>query len=599
MTHRTASGLRTWLRPLFPAARFAFTMIACASFAIAGCSQPGTVDPEGVAADVQQTAFRVRTDFDAPLNADHGWGGAVNETATIAVEEPFRLRFELVGSGNDARSRLYRLQYRRNGGNWQDVPVAEFPYSEVEELTPRVSIVSTPAYANGADTSDVLDSAREAFGGGAGIAYPATPPLAPHVDGQTEWEWALVVRRYVDGAVTNDTGDLFEFRLADKRGRPVAASRYAALTVRVPPGLLGGTFVETPGRIGPWQAGNGDLYFLMEPAESYNVLMTVKSDDGGATWREVDGSNRPATGDLEGFASALEGDTIHMLHQVSEKVVYHAFRTSDHATQPDTWAVRDELVAEPPGEPPVQAASISVRSDGSLVAVYAGPEKIRVRTRSPAGTWGTETIVDADASRNLSGPQTVTGPGDHVHLAYTGSDGTAWYRRILADGSLTPRVKVAADLGTTEADSGSILPLVLLPGTNTVAVIYRSGSGELRERRVLDDGSLTDAATVTQRKVVQNAVDSDQAGADAIADGSVIHVLFIEQGSGNIFHTDSGANGSWSEPALLVDGINGQWIRGAPVTFGDGIPRYGFVYDAGSDGGSGPIWYADLPLDGD
>lgn len=573
--------------------------IGGALVAIGGCSQPVPADPGGMAGQARQTAFRVRTDFDAPLNADFGWGGALNESATVAVERPFRLRFELADSGEKAAARQYRLQYRRNGGEWQDVQVADFPYAEIKELTPRVSIISAAAYANGAETADVLDNAQAAFAGGAGIAYASTTPRVPQAGGQTEWEWALVVRRYADGAVTNETGDRFEFRMADLRGRPVEAARPAALTVSVPPRLLGGTFVETPGRIGPWQAGNGDLYFLMEPAESYNVLMTVKSGDGGLTWREVDGANRPATDDLEGFASALDGDTIHMLHQVSEKVVYHAFRTSDHPTRPDSWAIRDELVAVPPGEPPVQAASIAVRPDGSVVAVYAGPGKIRVRTRSTSGIWSPATIVDADVARTLSGPQAAPGAGDDVHLAYTGADGTAWYRRILTGGSLTPRIRIASDLGTTEADYGSILPLVVLPGTDTVVVIYRSRSGQLRERRILDDGTLTGPVRVTERRVVQNAVDSDQAGADAIADGSAVHVLFIEEDSGSIFHTRSAEDGSFGPATLEVGDIRGQWVRGAPVTLDNGERRYGYVYDAGSDGGSGPVWYADLPLEGD
>jgi hypothetical protein len=112
------------------------------------------------------------------------------------------------------------------------------------------------------------------------------------------------------------------------------------------------------------------------------------------------------------------------------------------------------------------------------------------------------------------------------------------------------------------------LPLILLPETNTVAVIYRSRSGRLRERRVVDPWTLTDPVQVTARSVVQNAVDSDQAGADAIADGSAVHVLLVEEGSGSIFHTYSGAIGRWSEPVLQVEGIDGPWIRGARVITG-------------------------------
>jgi hypothetical protein len=573
------------------------------AIAVGGCRGPEPAADAG-ARGARQTAFRVRADFDAALNADAGWAAGLNENVDVATEQPFRLRFELERTGDSTLMPPFGLQYRRNDGGWANVQAADFPYAEVEELTPRVGIVSTRAYANGDATTDLLAGSSAPYVGGAGVALAALTPM-PATGGQSqsqsqsqsEWEWPLVIRRYADGAVTNETGDRFEFRMVDAGGRAIVATGHPTLTVFVPPRLLGGTFVETPGRIGPWEAANGDLYFIMEPAESDNVLMVVKSTDGGVSWSEVDGPNRPATDDLEGFASALSGDTIHMLHQISERVVYHAFRTSDHAAQPDTWAVRDESVAAPPGEPPVQFVSVTVRADDSVVGVYAGPEKIHARVRAPSGEWGAEMAIDADVPPNLSGPQTVLGAADAVHLAYTGSDGTAWYRRILPDGSLTPREQIAAGLGTSEADVGSILPLVFIAETDTLVILYRVASGELWERRIVANGQPTGAVRVTERSVVQNPVDSDQAGADAIASGTDVHVLFIESESGHIFYTHTRENGTWAPAALAVDGIRAQWIRGTRLAVG-GRDNYGYVYDAGSNGGSGLNWFGDLPLDG-
>ncbi len=84
---------------------------------------------------------------------------------------------------------------------------------------------------------------------------------------------------------------------------------------------------------------------------------------------------------------------------------------------------------------------------------------------------------------------------------------------------------------------------------------------------------------------------------DAVADGRTVHVLFIEQGSGSIFHTHSDDAGIWQPSTLQVDGIRGQWIRG-PLTRGDAASVYGYVYDAGSDGGSGMNRFAEVPLGG-
>jgi hypothetical protein len=239
---------------------------------------------------------------------------------------------------------------------------------------------------------------------------------------------------------------------------------------------------------------------------------------------------------------------------------------------------------------------MAARSDGSLVAVYGGPEKIRFSVRAPEGAWGDEAVVDAGGSRILSGPQAVLGADDVIHLAYTAADGTAWYRRIQPDGTLTPREQLTATVGTTEYDVGSVLPLVFLPETNTVVILYRQADGRLWERRSIDRSALTEPVQVSERIVVQNAVDSDQTGADAIADGTSVHVLFIEQGSGNIYHTHHDAAGGWQSATLQVDGVNAQWVRGARLTRGDGVAVYGYVYDAGSDGGSGMNRYDEVLL---
>ncbi len=736
--------------------------------------------PSDTAAPDRQTAFRVRADFDAELNADAGWAGALNENVTARVEKPFRLRFELASAAGAPQERRFRLQHRRNGGAWTDVDAQRFPKPEQEHTltfeegsvgaapgdwrivqgnpsavevapseeqpflrartgqepllgisrhetrwaptaltatlrlpegdpsgagivfgytdpenyyrvdldaagairvsrfaggeeetvaamqadvasgqwldveievegdeaavefedetftadlgaaapisafgfhvpaggaadfrafeiegeprTPRVSIVAAGAYEHGAATTDLLAGSGAPYGAGVGISLAEATPLLSEGGVQSEWEWPLVIRRFADGAVTNDEGDTFAFRMAYADGRPVPADAHPVITAAVPPRLLAGTFVETPGRIGPWEAPGGDLYFLMEPAETHNVLMVVKSTDGGATWQEIDGANRPETGDLEGFAADYAEGTIHMVHQTSDAVLYHAFRTSEHLTAPDTWHVRDDTVATP-GEPPTQVASATVRPDGSLVAVYGGPAKIRYKIRAPSGAWGDETVVDADRpAATLSGPMTVLSEGGMVHLAYTEigeAEGVVWYRRIQPDGTLTPREKLASGVGTSEGARGAILPLVFLPETNTVAVVYRRASGRLWARRIEGDGTITAPAQVTDRAVVQNAVDSDQAGADAVAAGGAVHVLFIGESTGHLYHTQSGAAGVWAPATLEVDGIAGQWVRGMPLRRDGGAPGvYGYVYDAGSDGGSGMNWYGEVPLEG-
>jgi hypothetical protein len=543
----------------------------------------------------RQTSFRVRSDFSAPLNSDQGWAGAPNEDVTIYADRPFRVRFEVEPPASSTGSQQFRLQYRRNASDWADVEAHDFPKPDSQGAkTPRVSIVSCAAYENGAPTTNLLAASVAPFRPGAGISLARRTPSWRAGASHGEFEWALVVRRFADGAVTNEEGDTFEFRMMGVDGAPTVNQRSPALRLVVPPRHVGGTFVETPGRIGPFQATNGDLYFIMEPAETSNLFMMVKSTDNGLTWREVDGANRPPTRDLEAVDARQVGDTIHILHEVSRSARYHSFRTSDHPRQPDSWAVRGELVADV--APVAQAAALEVRSDGSLVAFYVGPTKIHYSVRSPAGRWSAEKIMDADTAPNLAGPQTVRGRNDTVHLAYYGTDGTIWYRRLLADGTLTARQQIASGAGTSRAEYGSVLPLIYIHETNTVAIIYRLASGRLWERRLVDDGPPNPAVRVTDQDVITDAVDSQQPGADAVLDGRTVHVLLIAQSSRSIFSTHD--RGGWQPPALRVDNILGSWIRGNVYTRKDGARVYGYIYDAGSDGGAGMNRFAEVVLSG-
>ena len=715
-----------------------------------------------------QPAFRVRSDFAAALNSDQGWAGALDENVTIAADRPFRFRLEVEQPDRATTATPFRLQYRRNGGDWTDVEAHDFPHPvrelemdfakvevgaapegwsvtrgggmtvaldrqekivqasaaqdsltglyttpwpateftaqfrlpagnrnglgfvfgyvdaanhwrvfldpgagairvtrfvngtetiatekrtaitlgqwhEIEiqtednkvevnyddgklelevELgiaipqsrfgfhvpannavefrgftaagearTPRVSIVSCPAYQNGAQTTDLLTGSSARFQPGAGISSAERTLSSTAAGSHSEFEWALVIRRYADGAVANEEGDSFEFRMVDGAGTAFSGSRNAVVRLAIPPGHVGGTFVETPGGIGPWRASNGDLYFIMEPAETDNVFMMIKSTDEGATWREVDGAHRPATNDLESVDARLVRDTIHIVHQVTGSTRYHTFRTSDDPTQPDRWGVRDEVAAKAPSV--AQAATLAVRSDGSIVTFYVA-DTVHYNVRSSGGSWGADTVLDPGVAPKSAGPRAALGANDTVHVAYYGVDGTIWYRRLLRDGTLTNRQQVASGLGTTRAEYGTVLPLVFIPRTNTVVIIYRQSDGRLWERRVVNDGTPTQARQVTDRVVIQDAVDSQQPAADAVLDGETVRVLFVEESSRRIFSTHDETG--WQPSTLRVDNILGSWIRGSVYTRRDGKKVYGYIYDAGSDGGAGMNRFGEIIL---
>jgi len=458
--------------------------------------------------------------------------------------------------------------------------------------TPRVSIVSSRGYGHGAAANDLLTGSDKPFKSGSWVNL-VDHSLAWHgADGHGEFEWPVVIRRFADGAETNNQDDRFEFRMVTINGEVAENVTNPVLRLAIPPGHVGGTFVESPGRIGPWQASNGDLYFIMEPTETDNLFMMIKSMDDGRTWQEVDGANRPTTGDLESVDSRMVGNTIHILHQVTRSARYHAFRTSDHPTHPDSWATRDEVAGVV--DAVAQNASLVVRSDGSSVAFYLGQEKIHYSIRAANGIWSPVKTIDAALQPNQAGPQAVLGKNNVIHVAYYGVDGTIWYRRFLPDNTLTPRQLIAEGAGQSDAEYGAVLPLVYNSHKNEIVIIYRLASGTLWERRIINDNPPTDAVKISDMKVVTDAVDSQQVGADAVINGQAVHLLFIGDPSRSIFSIDD--KSGWQNPRIEVDDISGSWVRGNVYSRRDGVKVYGYIYDAGSDGGAGMNRFGELEL---
>jgi hypothetical protein len=469
---------------------------------------------------------------------------------------------------------------------------AEFDEIEFEGVAraPRVSIVSTSAYFDGDPTADLLSGSSATFVAGSGVSLQETARLADEGNGHSEYEWPLVIRRYGDGPVRNEMGDLFEFRMVDLAGNPLDGSAIARVALDVRPGHLGGTFVETPGRIGPWQTANGDLYFIMEPSETDNKFMMMKSIDEGHTWVEIDGANRPRIGDLEAVDARFDGDTIHILHQVTRSVRYHTFRTSDHPTHPDSWDIRDEVAAN--ADAIAQMATLERRSDDRLVAVFLA-DRLNLVIKGVDGGWSDPIELDPHQTFINTGPQAVLDSEGRTHLAYASDDGRIWYRTLEPDGTLTGPVSIALGAGTGRPVYGPVLPLVFDEEDNAVTIAYRLSDGTLWERTVYQRSGPKPAQQISDIPLVTNAVDSQQAGADLVMTPNGPAVLFIDEATRSIF-TAHKTDGEWSEPKLVITGIDGSWVRGAIIRKKSGESVIGFVYDAGSKGGTGLNRYSEV-----
>jgi hypothetical protein len=535
--------------------------------------------------------YRFRSDFNAPLNADSGWAAASDESAALHFDEPFRLRVQVRAAGVTPGGHMMNLQYRWLGGEWTTVGVAKFPYPSL--ASPVISVTATDAYADGDETERLLGDSSIDWNNGAGVNLAASTPVFRGDDDAVEWEWPLVVRRFSDGPTLAEDGSTIELRLVDGQGLPLAGPAMS-LQFSARPGHLGGTFIETPARIGPYQTQDGTLYFFMEPTETDNRFMAMLSRDFGKSWREVDGASRPRANDLEGVASVRVGSTVHLIHQVTHEVFHHAFELADAGA--GHWVVNSESLAKPLGEPPTQIVDVVARSDGSLVTLYGGERRLWLQTRSAQGEWGAPREIDTDVEPALSGAVLSVGNDDLVTLAYTGRDGRGFIRHLNVEGSLSERLELSTNLGTSEKEDAVILPMVTLPDSGTTVVVYREVDGLLYERRLTSAGELSAPTLVSTLSVVTDAVDAEQVGADLVLHGTTVHVFFIDTDTRSIYHTQAETAGQWSSPEAIVEGIEASWLRGSIHRDAEGNEVYGFVYDAGSKGGSGFNEYKALKL---
>lgn len=530
------------------------------------------------------TAYRIRTDFKSDLDEDLGWGAGISESATINADSPFRIRFEVESNGSRYR-RQYSLQYRKNNGEWYYVEAHHFPYPSAK--SPSTSIVGCDFFFFGEDAEDLIKVSRLPNKFGAGITLSPTSPAWDEPNASSEWEWALVIRRFSDGPKLANTSDVFSFRMVDQRGTPLSGPA-AEIEVQVPDYHVGGTFVETPAQIGPWEAPNGDLYFIMEPAETDNVFMMVKSSDQGKSWQEIDAENRPSIADLEGVASDVASDgTIHILHETSDAVYYHAFCMSGHPDSPDKWVKKDELVSFIE-EPPVQVVDVSYRSNDTLVGVYANGSKLYYQIRTIEGKWDPSIAVDPGAPMPQTNPSLVSMPDGTVGIAYKSGDGKGWYRELTGENRLTQPEFISENLGTQEDASMAILPLLYDDETKILYTIFRKEDLHLYLGSRKEGSTWSRVLKISTDPVVTNAVDSDQVGADAVISDGKIYALYISDKDRSLYLStvSLSKNLSW-QTKLIADGMDACWVRGQVLHSFEESPVYGVIYDGGSKGGSG------------
>jgi hypothetical protein len=265
------------------------------------------------------------------------------------------------------------------------------------------------------------------------------------------------------------------------------------------------------------------------------------------------------------------------------------FNTSDHPTAPDTFQIRNEVVA-PSADGSLQYASLAKNADGSLWVAYGappsgGPRSAVVR-RDPAGNHSPPVIVDPTVA--TTAPRLVKGTGDRTYVFYkTEADNRLWFRSLSANGTFSPPTRV--DSGGTHpietpltnvasyADRGDEVLVVLFAGPDGILRSVHIRNGVPGPEQVvsstpvtIDPGETTNNAAVAHLAVV----------------GTTVFAMWSDAANGNVYSDQRLDGGQWGADTLRVDtgpgtGSNVQYVYVNVLGQSGDKATVAFTYDVG------------------
>lgn len=556
-----------------------------------------------------QEYWRIRSGDTVGLNVDSGWAADENIGATIGTGQLFRIRFKVRDSTGDyAVSVAVKLQVN-DGAGWVDADIFD------GSATPAILVLDSAQYTHGDATSTELLTSTTTYVNGEGLDTSITSgSVAAGNSQETEFEYCMMAMGFYDGPSQNQDSDTLTFRLVESGGTVFGGTyNNPTITISETAGYIGGTHVETPGRIGPFCDGNGNLYYIIENAETDNNFVMIKSTDGGDTWREVDGSNRPTETDLESVDAVQRGTAIYILHHSGSNVVHHLFNTSDAVSNPDTWVTTDETVHGSISYYD-QFCAIERREFGAyagdLVAFYhrddAGDERISYKVKPNGGSWGSEQNLDSTASTDFRGVMCVKEAGsDKIHICYKDATNLDIFHKSLDDdGTLSARETITTDSPISPTGNCGMTEMIAwLDGSDEKAMVCYVDHSEskLKSRVITNDGSPATEAAASDNTVAQDQGTSRQPVASLALYGTTALLLYADNTTRDLYRDENANDGGWGTDAEETDGLDLDYIRGMVFTHSagnGGDTVLGYVYEDGGSGHTGFIWYAERVLAG-
>jgi NADPH-dependent ferric siderophore reductase len=568
------------------------------------------VDPTVIAGaqGLNQVSFRFRDDTTA-LNTDGGWVAAININPTLDMGTLYRFRVELEETLDTGAANTYKLQHKVGAGSWTDCGS--------QTTTPNSAILSMESSQfadDAAVTSALLGQSSETFGNGVACADDATTSSLTIDKTSTETEFAFIIMRRYDNFQELADSETIQLRIVESDG--TVLDNYIetpTITVNYPTGFIGGCFVESPHSLGPIE-DEGNLYYFAEHTSTAsptnnNRLIALKSTDGGDTWSEVDGSNRPTTADIESADIQFDAASseVHIFIHHGTSVRYNVFRTSGHASG-DTWGTTDEAIVT--GITCTdQAVAGVVLSSGDRWCFYretvSSYERISYKQYT-SSAWQSANNLDSTATTNFTWVAVCVGESNLTHVFYqeiTNGSGFIYHKSLSSGGSLSGAETISSASGTNNNNSKGIAKPIYWDdtGDEKILVVYRESDNDTWERVITNDGTPGSAVAVTDVGVNRAEGGSNMASMQLTPEGS--------SGDARLIYSDlstedlqmaTRSSGSWGTDEEILDAatIDFQQIGVFTHSAGNGGDTVaGIIYQnaipTAAAGDDGLMWYTE------
>ena len=124
----------------------------------------------------------------------------------------------------------------------------------------------------------------------------------------------------------------------------------------------------------------------------------------------------------------------------------------------------------------------------------------------------------------------------------------------------------------------------------------RTDPGGVFTKVITNDGAPGSEATAGDNNAEQSAGGSHQLVADLVVDGKKAILFYSEETAQDLWRDENDDEGGWGTDVEEKDAVTADWIRGSVFNRADGTTVYGYVWDNGSAGGTGWIYYDELVL---